>query len=330
MNTSEACWKSLHIHYNSDPFWLLTEVISPLVRAQRASGAVSQFFFIRYWENGPHIRLRLKTSDDGTGVAPVSKAKSEIKEFLKQRPSVFNFPAKFMPSTFEKLFIEEYGTDKLHQKYGAGGSIPYERNNTVLDAVYEPEYERYGGVHAITLAEQYFEDSSQIVLEVLEGANGHDFRVVLGHALQFFLYACLIFSPSQGAAAFAHAYAARWVGFTTKTGGGAGTDFTRKFDRQRDTIRELLRRCELSLADPTIATGVERASMQALQTIRTGLLKGLAEGRIVRADPTRPVDALLGALLFSFLHMHNNRLGLAISDEIYLSSIVEKAFHEYA
>ena len=170
MNTSETCWKSLHVHYNSDPFWLLTEVISPLVRAQRASGELSQFFFIRYWENGPHIRLRLKTSSgNGSEIAPVSKAKSEINEFLKQRPSVFNFPAKFMPSPFEKLFVEEYGTEKLHQKYGAGGSIPYERNNTVLDAVYEPEYERYGGVHAMTPAEQYFEDSSNIALEVLEG-----------------------------------------------------------------------------------------------------------------------------------------------------------------
>ncbi|MCA9936298.1 MAG: thiopeptide-type bacteriocin biosynthesis protein, partial [Anaerolineales bacterium] len=60
MTMSPSTWLSAHLFYGK--LWedLLTQAVRPFVDDLFIQGQISQFFFIRYWERGPHIRLRLK------------------------------------------------------------------------------------------------------------------------------------------------------------------------------------------------------------------------------------------------------------------------------
>jgi thiopeptide-type bacteriocin biosynthesis protein len=61
---TDSRWLALHCH-TPEPFEpFLREVIAPAVRLLLEDGTADRWFFIRYWEGGPHIRLRLHVHED--------------------------------------------------------------------------------------------------------------------------------------------------------------------------------------------------------------------------------------------------------------------------
>ncbi|QGZ40727.1 thiopeptide-type bacteriocin biosynthesis protein [Pseudoduganella flava] len=325
----QPTWESLHIHYNSDPFWLLTEAIDPLIRKLSDDGLLANYFFIRYWEKGPHIRLRLRPADSAAVPALLKTVSTGVEQFLARRPSIFKFPSLYMSDMFKNLFIEEYGEPALYRKYGKKGLIPFERNNTIQPARYEPEYERYGGARGTAIAEAYFESSSAVTLQVLKGQNGHDFRIVLGQAFRFFAYVCLIFFDAAERAGFALAYHRQWAQFGGRKGPSRGPEFHFKYERQREFLAAAIASCEETLADPATATPVEAAWIATLTTLKDSLAQAQADGAIVVPEERGGMAGYVRYLLPSYIHMHNNRLGLAISDEVYLAYLAHHAFADH-
>src|SRR5438874_11952323 len=60
--TGNATWRSYHL-FRAEPWEeFLCTGVRPLVDELADAGLTEGFFFIRYWERGPHIRLRLKTA----------------------------------------------------------------------------------------------------------------------------------------------------------------------------------------------------------------------------------------------------------------------------
>ena len=57
-NTSN--WLAAYLYYNEPWEQLLTDAIHPYVKTVLTTGIAQQYFFIRYWDRGPHIRLRFK------------------------------------------------------------------------------------------------------------------------------------------------------------------------------------------------------------------------------------------------------------------------------
>ena len=51
---------SFYIFYSEPWKNLLVESVHPLLKKLFDENLINQYFFIRYWEKGPHIRLRLK------------------------------------------------------------------------------------------------------------------------------------------------------------------------------------------------------------------------------------------------------------------------------
>ena len=51
---------SAHLYYNEPWETFLTEAVAPYVETVLKTGIAESYFFIRYWERGPHIRLRFK------------------------------------------------------------------------------------------------------------------------------------------------------------------------------------------------------------------------------------------------------------------------------
>ncbi|MEU8774871.1 thiopeptide-type bacteriocin biosynthesis protein [Streptomyces sp. NPDC048606] len=142
--TTEAdAWHSLHLFLHSateDTDAFLLRGAAPLLDGLVAAGEASDWFFIRYGEDGPHVRIRVR------GLSP--RAAGEL-------PALLSRAAEDVPSV--------------------SGPWPT-RHGEVRVVPYEPETDRYGGPVALPVAEEVFAASSRVVLDALralpEGAGG--------------------------------------------------------------------------------------------------------------------------------------------------------------
>ena len=53
-------WVSAHLYHGGDLDALVTGVVAPLVDETTTAGLVDGHFFLRYWDGGLHVRLRLR------------------------------------------------------------------------------------------------------------------------------------------------------------------------------------------------------------------------------------------------------------------------------
>ncbi|MFF7636374.1 thiopeptide-type bacteriocin biosynthesis protein [Kitasatospora sp. NPDC008050] len=140
-------WDSYHLHLHSrtaavDGF--LTSELAPLLDGLVADGQASAWFFIRYGEGGPHLRIRVH------GQPPSSSA--ELAATLSRL-------GKAVPAV-EGPWESTHGELRL---------VPY-----------APETERYGGESALPEAEEVFAVSSRVAVLALEGEPGAAQRLALG------------------------------------------------------------------------------------------------------------------------------------------------------
>jgi len=152
------CWISVHL-FHSEPYEpLLINGIQPFIQTLLEKKEIQQFFFVRYKERGPHIRLRIKLMDETIH----KKVTEQLKEYFESYFQHFPSPP-ILPS----------GEDDLP-------------NNSIHFIKYVPELERYGGEDAMEISETLFFYSSQIVLRIISDAKW-DIATAFGAALQLHL-----------------------------------------------------------------------------------------------------------------------------------------------
>lgn len=127
---SRKQWISMYLFYKHDLTLLLVKLVHPLINQWTQRKIISNYFYIRYWEDGQHIRLRIKTY-------------SELSE-----------------KKIKYTILQFYEQNLLNTKH-------YDDEFKVVFQTYEPEINRYGGKEAIKLAELFFEYHSKICLQVL-------------------------------------------------------------------------------------------------------------------------------------------------------------------
>ena len=123
---------------------LLTSSIAPLVESLKAKRMVQKWFFLRYADPLPHVRLRFH-AEEGSDTAVRDCAIGAFEAWLCDEQ------------------IDRYSLD-----------------------TYDPELERYGGVGAITAAEQLFWIDSEICLNVLATDNGEPTELRIRSAARSF------------------------------------------------------------------------------------------------------------------------------------------------
>lgn len=78
-------WLSLHVFYGGDQDSVIVNSISPTLRRFRADGRIARYFFIRYWNGGPHLRVRMQC------LRPADQVEREFREavqpFLDRAPA---------------------------------------------------------------------------------------------------------------------------------------------------------------------------------------------------------------------------------------------------
>src|SRR5262245_6381664 len=138
-------WISIHVFYAGNADEMLVECVAPLVARLRNRGLIQRYFFIRYWLEGPHVRLRLLPSAHGDAGAVRAEASSAVDAFLRRRPAPPRVDDEHTHTVYKRLYLAEYGQPRWDACYGPDGSMPLRPNNSYHFTEYEPEFDRYGG-----------------------------------------------------------------------------------------------------------------------------------------------------------------------------------------
>jgi Lantibiotic biosynthesis dehydratase C-term len=328
----------VHVFYASNPNPLLTECVAPLVARLREQGLIRRYFFIKYWQEGPHVRLRLLPTTSGDAPAVRARVEAALDEFLRVRPSLFEVDPDLLGSFHRDMYVFEYGEEAWERDYGGAG-MPIRPNNSYAYMPYEPEHDRYGGEVGVAVAEWHFEHSSDMVLRLLASANVHVRTVMFGLSAQLALVLGYTFRPDPGALAlFLRYYGEFWETAQGAAPGVRVEDFDRKYAEMAVPLRRRVAGIRGSVLDGDGAglASFARDWAEHCRQLRDLIVDLSVAGRMVlvsRADPTRrePMtdpDVLLGILLSGYIHMTNNRLGVGVSDEAYLAHVLRRAVLE--
>ncbi|MFB9240507.1 thiopeptide-type bacteriocin biosynthesis protein [Massilia antarctica] len=325
MKLAEQTYISIHIYYNViDLRPVLLECVDPLVERLTVEGLISSYFFIRYWEGGAHVRLRLLPSTGADHAEIRSIVDGAVGAFLEQRPSLFDPDPQIMAPLMRAMFVAEYGQEEYVRQFGADGMIPIMDNNSFRYMPYFPEYGRYGGASGIALAEEHFHLSSVIALELIGESNSHVRTSILGLAFQLMLYFVYSFFEDKAVVAgFFKRYAEFFSGVnvTQQSQDAFEADFERQSDRilsQVSQVEQIHR--HLQVEDGGALSRYSRNASHMRDRIRE--LHGA--GELLLEPPTDSYESACSRLLTSYVHMMNNRLGILIREEVYMANMIHR------
>jgi hypothetical protein len=290
--TAMAPWVCWHLFYHSNQDSILVEGVKPLVEALDSDGLLSGFFFLRYWDGGPHLRLRFRPADEAAGLELEERVETRLEEALRACPSTASIDSIAYARMAKHLGPAE-GVE-------AGSLCP---DNSLERRPYHPETGKYGEGAAMDCAERIFTASSRAVLETL--ARRPDRRGTIGAALLaiFSGLSALGHDPAS-ARGFVERYAGFWGEHAKAVEGGS-----------------------VRLGEVNAAPALAEVAQAIVGGGRVpGQLAGWAEAltgarQALDFKPGTLDDPRRDFLTTNYFHTHVNRLGLLIPDEAYLARL---------
>ncbi len=308
---------SFHIHYAEPWERLLTDSIHPLVKRLIREGSIKQYFFIRYWERGPHIRLRLK-KEDGVEAEEISQmVREDIGSFMLENPSQLSL------------------TPEME---AAKAATSWRDNNQVFSVAYEPETSRFGGAGVLPLAEFQFFASSQMVLNELAANPDWSYDYALGTAIKRHLsFVFALRMNADTAAVFFEKICEDWLPGAISRQGVAippraiEEQFQRAYEVQKASVLPYIHGIwkELQESPPESQSAILKSWLHTNYAVYTNLQLAKKAG-ILKTEKPKPEyrhipDAVLWNILGDFVHLTNNRLGVLNRDEGFLAYMLTKA-----
>ncbi|MEJ2298904.1 MAG: thiopeptide-type bacteriocin biosynthesis protein [Woeseiaceae bacterium] len=302
---SARTWLSAHIYFNGALYSatcdrLITDVVGPFGDHCRVKGWIDGYFFVRYGNNGPHVRFRM------------SGDKRNLENLV-------------MPALLEYLHLNETCP-------WTGGATP--NGITAVEWVpYEPELDRYGGEAAIRVAERFFCCSSQVCTEMLREIEPDDRSSRLGKALLTTTVLLHAFCQSKGkAASLAGEYRSGYLRSLRRQNNGKTQHvdmFHGHFERQAEALQTYVDAAWARMDNgEELSHALDSMHVHAIVTRRA--LQELAHtGSVVRfAVQYNDWEKCVQLLMPSYIHMTNNRMGIQVREEIYLAYLLERTMAE--
>ena len=288
---------SVHLHfagalYDTTCDEVLLRVVEPLVNRWTEAGLTRRFFFVRYGEEGPHVRLRLEVLDDGP---PLRAKLAEVIAALARPEAI------------------------------AAGGLPA---IDVRWVNYEPELDRYGGPAAISVAEDIFDLSSRTALALLSSMSPPVADARRGRALLAMLVTLHAFCEHAGwAAAFSTYYGNSFLKTVAPDSSDALAEaFHSGYDRQAERLRSLVVESWATLDAREPLLDVFDDYHERLLMHR-GRLQTLARAGLVRVAGHRAPhwESVVQWVVPSLVHMMCNRIGVTVLEEVYLAHLITDA-----
>lgn len=333
IETPPSQWLASHIHYAAHPQPLLAQCLRPMVHRLREEDLISGYFFINYWLEGPHVRLR-SLPRDGVDPRSVTDVRDRyIEEFLRRRPALYRVnEEEFSEQSYDVLFRLEFNDEDRRRSVDDNGQMRLVANNTVVLREYQPELTRYGGPHGVRLSEAHFETASDICLELAHQGRLLDRMHLFGTALLLMQIIASVFLPDEeNRAEFYREYEQHWRDSFVGTDYLSGQDMDPKIAQSLPTAirsQQLAAEIEPSRSSGRLAARWKYHCLELAENVDVLARNGdlvfedfRSPGTHVRAQP---YDARV-RLLFSYVHMMNNRMHVLISDEVYLTQLAHEA-----
>ncbi|WP_432061228.1 lantibiotic dehydratase C-terminal domain-containing protein [Streptomyces sp. S1] len=347
-------WLALHVFYATNPRPLLVDCVRPLVDGLTADGLLSGHFFITYWLEGPHVRLRLRPSGPAAEAEVRRRAEEAIRDFLRSRPALYEVDSGFLKDFYNSLFDIEFPGEDRARYMGPDGRMNLRPNNSFSYEVYAPEYAKYGGPAGVELAEWHFRHSSDLVLEAYRNMNLHLRTVLLGTSAQLMMVMASCFLPEEERLAdYLDSYYAFWHRLFPGTGFIGSAEYERTYERMAPSLGVRFARIREAVAggDPSGLPAFLRRWAEHCLELRERVVDLAGRGELAfpawegparedtgqeRAEdpdaaplvPVTHVPAVLPRLLSPYMHMTNNRLHVTIRDEAYLSFVLGRVLRE--
>lgn len=283
-------WSAWHLHLASNAPSLLDRVVNQVIApvVQTLDGA--PWFFIRYWEGGPHLRLRVGD------LSPAEHARMEA--LLRELLATVGWLADDEATLSEEAYRTEAGL-LARGEYGSDHPVQELRTPGVYRAVYEPETARYGGPALMPQTERLFQRSSELVLALLPHVSTPQTRSAL--ALRATVSAAAALGDGAEQALFyAHSLTA-WRAWAAALG---------------STPKDLDRLCYIPEGSAKPVDPDRHGPFESWHTALTDLV------REIRAT----TESVPGQIVVSHVHMFHNRLGRTLFDELRTYAWLERAF----
>jgi thiopeptide-type bacteriocin biosynthesis protein len=318
-------WLAGHIFAHSPWENLLTDVVKPFAEKMISEQKAETYFFIRYWENGPHIRFRFKGEQ-------IDKIKDEWLEY-------FSNYLKDNPSRKDQDYEVE-----LRKK---GDWFPLD---SVQFIEYEPEIERYGGEKALVVSEKQFKASADACLAIISESDDWSYSRALGAAIQLHLgFAYALGMSLEELSDFCEVVFRGWFprafGYTPEMSKDEYTEkseatlklFAEQYEQQgegllayHETVWEAFEADAVFEQEwLNIWVSEMKSVREELEILQTN--KEIDYPSYFKIDKNLSISAekqQLWSLYESYVHMTNNRLGIFNQDEAYLGYLIKSCVSE--
>ncbi|MFI6478529.1 lantibiotic dehydratase C-terminal domain-containing protein [Nonomuraea sp. NPDC050663] len=289
-------WLSAHLFHYGDLDALIEAVVEPVV----LRCAVRGHFFLRYWEGGQHLRLRVRVADPCEAARIRGLIAGLAADHFARHPSTTAVDAGAY-----RAFAASAARGERRAVYDTRLREP----DTVEFVAYRPEYDVYGDAACIAAVERHFTDASELALQVLRIPMEQ--RAAVGLAvLTLTLAAC---EPDLDAAAARFAAGWRHPGP----------------DGDHRALLSQTRR----LWDPACAAFSSWST--SVRQLRDSLEDLRAAGRCAPVDSGSPHAHLamivpparrtVPLILLRCAHLFHNRIGLRAGAELHLSLLAARA-----
>ncbi len=261
---------------------VIREVVAPLARACRPDAV--RWFFLRYDEEASHVRLR----------------------FLAPGP-----------------VLEETIWPRVAEAAASSSGLVVSSTREL----YEPEVERYGGPCGLSLAEELFHLQSETALALLAKIPPGTRPQRLGKGLLAMLVLLFLYrGERRDAAGLARSYGTDylkiWTGNAEEQEQWLQT-FQEAFDRQADRLAGYVEVAWEALESGGELTPELDSYRRDMEDVARRLRELFDQGRLrLHEQPAADWDECVSWIVPSYVHMMNNRLGVSIQEESYLSVLI--------
>lgn len=305
---AEGEWIAVHLHCGSSLHGASgDQIVDRVVRSvmhNLSPALYDGWFFIRYSDGGPHIRLRIHARD--------------LRETVQLREQVSQHL-----TLFEKRSARPRDPHSQRDSLSAPTLL-----GDVRWCVYEPELIRYGGRWAMRVVETAFQLSSILTLSELPLIRGTGRSYRLGRGMLSSLVTANVFLKDAAAASTLFR---RWfVGYLRSAEISAHVEqVTERFEH---SYRQQAHELDVVAENVWTQTVFDKPISGALDTFRDGMRQMLRRlerlfslGTLqCRNKPAGSVEEASVSILPSLVHMHNNRLGITVVEEAYLAYLIQR------
>lgn len=294
-------WVSLQVRFSDSIYstfadTIVREVVWPIAQSLLDTHDIDGFFFVRYQQSGPHIRLRLRH------------------RALDRTTATWEHVREMANELFPTI------TDaRAHNAV------------TLQPGSYEPEYDRYGGTYAMPVTEEWFQASSELAIQLLPAKSSptRGAHVVRAFCAALALLHAAGLCPAEVrtvAAAYERTLIERLIAEGASHVSITGAmDAAAKMDRCVLDVAGRSVWSSLTSNDgptPSLADYRRRSAVcfgRIRQLIALGAIQIKKRGKSVVIDSWEDWVRVIAP---SFIHMTCNRLGLPRDNEAYMARML--------